>query len=112
MISTNTIKAKLSDGPQKLKVLTTNKTKPKTEEDALAAAKFMKEKLAGLVNTRDTKKYMGPMLTTSRMADIKLNEKRKALMAKKKALKEIASFVSPTIELTPEKKTGRSKKKT
>lgn len=109
MISTNTAKAKLNDSPQKLKVLTTNKVKPKTEKDAVAAADFMRGRLAGVVNVQETRKHSGPMLTTSNMGDRVANERRKALMAKAKALKEAA--VPLTIELVPEKKTKEQKKK-
>src|SRR4030042_5369715 len=86
MISTNTIKRRVNDAPQKLTVLTTNKVKPKTEADMLASAKLQIEALRPLVNARETRKHTGTMLTTANMEDRKLNEKRRALRARRKAI--------------------------
>src|SRR4030042_499067 len=107
MISTNTIKRRVNDAPQKLTVLTTNKVKPKTEADMLASAKLQIEALRPLVNARETRKHTGTMLTTANMEDRKLNEKRRALMAKRKAQRGMNADIR--IEPKP-KRRGRPKK--
>lgn len=108
MISTNNIKTKLNDMPQRLVVLTTNKVKPKTEEDMLTSAKAQVAALRPLINTRQTRKYSGAMLTTANMEDRKLNEKRGVLMTKRAAAQK--PKVEPQSEPRPEKQRGRPKK--
>ncbi|MFZ2148678.1 MAG: hypothetical protein WAV28_15795, partial [Sedimentisphaerales bacterium] len=90
MLSTNKTQPKFDDTPKKLKVLTTNKVRIKTEAEMAAAAKAQIEALRPHVQPRETHTYGGPMLTTANMGDRVLNEKRKALMAKVKAVKRSA----------------------
>jgi hypothetical protein len=108
MISTNTVKPKVGDGPQKLTILTTSKVRLKTKEDMVAAADARLEKLQAMVNIRQTQPYTGPMLTTAGLEDRVMNEKRKRLMRKLKALRTPA----PTLAAEPEpkKRRGRPKK--
>ena len=109
MISTNTVRARVNGGLQRLMTLTTNKVKPKTEADVLAAATATRDALRSRVRHFETKKYSGPMLTISNMADRVVNEKRKALMAKQKvqAKKRVEVVSANPIE---KKRRGRPKK--
>ena len=90
MLSTNKTQPKFDDTPKKLRVLTTNKIRIKTEAEMAAAAKTQIEALRPLVQTRPTRKYTGSMLTTVNMEGVRANERRKALMAKVKGQERAA----------------------
>lgn len=110
MISTNTVRARGSSGPQRLTTLTTNKVKPKTEADVLAAATATRDALRSRVRHFETRKYNGPMLTVSNMADRVVNEKRKTLMAKHKAQHSMNADIHIESKPAEKKRRGRPKK--
>ena len=118
MLSTNKTQPKFDDTPKKLRVLTTNKVRIKTEAEMAVAAKVQIEALRPLVQVRPTRKYTGSLLTTVNMEGVKANERRKALMAKvkgqerttaAKARAKKALIVAAQAE--PEKKRRTRKKK-
>jgi len=106
MITTNTAKARKESEPQKLTILTTGKVKLRTEEQAVEAARVAQKALANVVNVKVTRKYSGPLLTTSGIEDARVNEKRRALMAKRKAVTAATPAVKPPPRKSANKRSG------
>jgi hypothetical protein len=107
MISTDNVKRKWDDSPQKLRILNTNKIKAKTGEDMAKMIRAVGIPSHDRITILPTRKYNGPMLTLGNTEDRLLNEKRKRLMAKIK-MSNITQRVTPKIE--EKKRRGRPKK--